>query len=251
VILVTPSDPAGISDVAFNNERGLVVAVKNERARVAIRQAQNDNKVISAVALDKDETAFLEVESSGVLHVFKLGARGSSDLFDLNATSNDAMYSPANPDALAVNARGDLAVLRTPSGSDAASALDPAYVVTPASNATALAPWQTLDLADSAACKSDASGWRTTLQLVAPWVSVVTPELRVTPGPMVARVKWSQSRVCLEGFEARLPVVQVRVGAESKPLATWLVAKGGVFARVGVGEGLEWRQPLECTVKKP
>jgi hypothetical protein len=29
---------------------------------------------------------------------------------------------------------------------------------------------------------------------------------------------------------------------------TWLVAKGSTFARIGVAEGVEWRQPLECNV---
>lgn len=249
-ILVTPSDPTAVSDVAYNNERGLVIAVRSDRTRVVIRQPQNDNRVLSAVALEKDETAFLEVESSGILHVFKIGPRGTSDLFDLNATSNDAAYAPANPDALAVNARGELAVLRTPSGSDPASAVDPAYVVSPAANATALAPWSELRFADDPACKSDTTGWRATLQVIAPWIAVSTPELRVDPGPMVARVKWSPSRVCLEGFEVRAPNAQIRVGTEVKSVATWLVAKGSTFARVGIGEGVEWRQALECTIKK-
>lgn len=251
VILVTPADPNAISDIALANERGLVVVARNERVRIGIRQPQNDDRIISAVALDRDETAFLDVEASGVMHVFKIGPGGVQDLFDLNAASNDIEYSPANPDALAVNARGDLAILRTPSGSDPASSLDPAYVVTPSGSTTALAPWSDLLLADDPACKSDPGGWRTTLQVIAPWIAVTSPDLRVDPSPMLARVRWSPTRVCLEGLEARLPNVTVRVGPESHPVATYLVSKNGVFARVGIGEGVEWRQSLECSLKRP
>jgi hypothetical protein len=69
---------------------------------------------------------------------------------------------------------------------------------------------------------------------------------------MVARVKWSDKRVCLEGFEVGLPAASVRVrGAEAQDalqISTWLVARGAAFARVGVGEGFEWRQSLECSI---
>ncbi len=43
--------------------------------------------------------------------------------------------------------------------------------------AVALAPWSSLRLSDDPACKDP--GWRTTLQVIAPWIRVATPELRV------------------------------------------------------------------------
>ena len=115
------------------------------------------------------------------------------------------MFYPANPDALAVGPRGDLAVVRTGSGSDPASANDPALLLVAAMPPVALAPWSTLRLADDPACKEP--GWRTTLQAIAPWIRVTTPELRAEDMPMIARVKWSEKRVCLEGFEVKLPDV--------------------------------------------
>jgi hypothetical protein len=65
-------------------------------------------------------------------------------------------------------------------------------------------------------------------------------------------VRWSPTRICLEAFEVKVPGVSVRVSnsgsGETFTLATWLVGKGSTFVRVGVGEGVEWRQPLDCTV---
>lgn len=252
IVVMTPSDAAAPGDLAFYNaQHGLLVRVRsNERTRVAMRASQNDSTVISGVALPSDEAAFLELESSGVGHVFKLGAGGITDLYDINPTATDTTVYPANPDALAIGPRGDVAIIRTGSGSDPASAQDPALLLVSAMPPVALAPWSTLRLVDDASCKEP--GWRTTLQVIAPWIRVTTPELRAEDLPMLARVKWSEKRVCLEGLEVKLPDVTLRAsGGGSEPLkvASWLVARGSVFARVAIADGVEWRQPLECTMR--
>lgn len=251
IVVMTPSDAAAPGDLAFHNSaHGLLVRIRsNERTKVAVRPTQNDSTVISGVALPSDEAAFLELEGSGVGHVFKLGAGGITDLFDINPTATDTTFYPANPDALAIGPRGDLAIIRTGSGSDPASAQDPALLLVPAMPPVALAPWSTLRLADDPSCKDP--GWRTTLQVIAPWIRVTTPELRTEDLPMLARVKWSPSHVCLEGFEVKLPDVTVRApgaaGSEPLKVASWLVARGNAFSRVAIADGVEWRQPLECS----
>lgn len=256
VLPMTSSDASQPGDLVFQNPRGLIVRVRaNERVKVAMRPNPNDAPtIISGVALSNDEAAFLELEASGVGHVFKTGAGGVTDLFDVNPTSNDAaLFYPANPDALAVGPRGDLAILRTGSGSDPASAHDPALLLVSALPAAALAPWSTLRFADDPACKDP--GWRATLQIIAPWIRITTPELRADELPMIARVKWSDKRVCLEGFEMKLPDVTIRApgasSSESLKVASWLVAKGSTFSRIAIAEGLEWRQPLDCTLVPP
>jgi hypothetical protein len=255
VVVMTPSDPAAAGDLAFHNPRGLLVRVRaSERVKVAMRPSQNDgNSVVSGVALSNDEAAFLELDGSGVGHVFKLGGGGLTDLFDVSPTATDATFYPANPDALAVGPRGDLALIRTGSGSDPASTTDPALLIVSAMPPAALAPWSTLRFADDPSCKTD-TGWRTTLQVIAPWLRVTTPELRADDQPMLARVKWSDKRVCLEAFEVKLPDVTVRApgatSSESLKVASWLVARGAVFARIAIADGVEWRQPLECTLPK-
>ncbi len=257
VVPLTPPDGTAPGDVVVHGvEHGLVAIVRGDRVRVAMRAPQNNYTVISGVLFGgmSDEAALLELDSTGLARVFKVGANGASDLFDVNLVAGEPYY-PANPDALAIGAKNELAVIRTPSGSDPPSAEDPALLLVPSMPPSPLAPWSQLELADSAACKAETGGHRATLSLVAPWIRVTTPELRVEDGPMLARVRWTQSRVCLEGFEVRLPPVTVRaaptMGSAEVSLATWLVARGSTFARVGVADGVEWRQPLECTVATP
>lgn len=252
LLVVTPTDGNAPSDLVFANPRGLVALIKGERTKLAMRNyTNNESTLISGVSLGGDEAAFLEVETSGVGHVFKIGAGGTTDLFDISPTVNDAAYYPANPDAVAVGPKNEIGVVRTASGSDPSSTWDPAIVIVPAMPPVALAPWSKLELSDSPACKEP--GWRATIQIIAPWIRVTTPELRVEEAPMLARVKWNEKRVCLEGFETKLPNVNLRVtggdrSTEPLSLSTWLVAKGSTFTRVGVADGVEWRQPLECTV---
>jgi hypothetical protein len=254
IVTLTPSDPTAPSDVAVHNvERGLLSIVRADRVRTAFHTTQSGGTVVSGVALPgaADEMAFLEVASGGVGHVFKVGAGGAADLFDVNPTGDESYY-PANPDALAVGPKGELAILRTPSGGEPASALDPAFLIVPATPPSALSPWSELKLADDPACRSEPGGYRATIQAIGPWIRVTTPELRVAEdAPMLARVRWSPKRVCLEGFEVKLPNVPLKVpgnGGDQITLATWLVAKGSTFARVAVAEGIEWRQPLECSL---
>lgn len=255
-IPLTSLDPSLPSDIAIHNaEHGLLAVARGDRARIAVRPTTNNANVISGVALVGDELAFLEVESSGVGHVFKVGRGGASDLFDALPASNESYY-PANPDALAIGPAGDLGVLRLPSGREPASALDAAHVVGQTGALTVLAPWSETKLASDAECKVDASGYRAVVQVVAPWIKVETAGFRVLDQPMIARVRWSPARVCLEGFEVQAPSVGVRVGVagggeEPMSVATWIVGKGSTFARVGVSDGVEWRQALECNVTPP
>jgi hypothetical protein len=251
VVLITSHDAAAGGDLAFHNPRGLLALVRaNERVKIAMRPSQNEGTIISGVSLGGDEAAFLELESSGVGHVFRMGGSGITELFDVNPTANDTTFYPANPDSLAVGPRGDIAVIRIGSGSDPASTQDPGLLLVPAMPPVALAPWSSLRLSDDPACKEP--GWRTTIQVIAPWIRVATPELRVEELPMIARVKWSEKRVCLEGVEVKLPDVSVRApgpsGGELIKVASWLVARGTTFARIAIADGIEWRQPLECSL---
>lgn len=253
---VTPVDPAAPGEGILHNAAGLVAIIRgNDRVRVAVRKSNNEALVASAVAIGPDEVAVLEVEpSTGVGHVFRVGAGGVVDLFDVSPQMSDPLFYPANPDALAIGPKGDLAVVRTSSGADPASELDPALLITPTAAAVRLAPWSTAVWATDAACRADTQGYRATVQVAAPWIKVTSPELRVEPTPMMARVKWSPARVCVEAFEVRVASAHPRLKDETVELDTWLVARASAgapsFARVGIGEGLETRQPMQCTLSR-
>jgi hypothetical protein len=260
-VVMTPGDATAPGDLVFHNERGLLVRIRpgSERVKMAMRPSQNEGRIVSGITLANDDAAFLELDTTGVGHVYKMSGGGGgalgglTDLFDVNPTAVDGAFYPANPDTLAVGPRGDLAVLRTGSGSDPASAHDPALLLIPATPPAVLAPWSTLRLADDPSCKEP--GWRATLQVIAPWVRVTTPELRAEDAPMIARVKWSDKRVCLEALELKVADVSVRApgvsGSEVLKVGSWLVARGNTFARVAIADGVEWRQPLECSLTAP
>jgi hypothetical protein len=181
-------------------------------------------------------------------------------VFDLEAPPSGELY-PANVDALAVGPGGDLAILRTPSGSEPPSAMDPAVAIAPGNPPAALAPWSSLVPADDAACKSDASGWRATVQGMAPWIRIVgSAELRgEDDAPMLLRVRWGASRVCLEAVEGRVQDAAIAAAPASppsqwgtprdSPVEAWVVARfagGATAGLVAVVAGGEMHQSLEC-----
>jgi hypothetical protein len=275
VIPVTPIDPTAPGDllVAFADggvalartpANGPGGASRAQRARVVFEVGRaDDRRILGAVEQDGDALAWLDEDAQGQAHVLRVGSGAPSSVFELDAPPSEALY-PANVDALAVGPHGELGVLRTPSGAEPPSAIDPAVVILPGAGALPLAPWSTILPADDPACRADSGGWRATLQTMAPWLRVAgPPELRAraedTPAPMLARVKWSPARVCLEAVEVR--VADTGDGSTTSgspfgsvwdaPLETWLVARfagGPAAARVLVVHGGELRQPFDCTL---
>jgi hypothetical protein len=121
----------------------------------------------------------------------------------------------------------------------------------PGAPALPLAPWASLVAADDPACKSDAGGWRVTLQTTAPWLRLMgVADLRGNEdSTMLLRVRWSTARACLEAVEARTQDV-----GNDTPMESWAVARfagGAAAGRVVVVPGGEVRQPLECKLGAP
>jgi hypothetical protein len=265
VVPLTPADPAAPADLLVQIATGALAVVRaapsaTVKPRFAFEPGRGDEwRIVSAAALDGEAVAWLEEDSSGHARVVRLGAGATpATAFELDAPPSSDLY-PANIDALAVGPRGDLAVVRAPSGSEPASAMDPAVVVAPGVPSTPLAPWSTLLPADDPACKSDAAGWRVTLQTIAPWVRLVgASELRgMDEATMLARVRWSTARVCLEAVELRTQDTTVSAQGTSSqwgspwdsPVESWVVARfagGAAAGRVIVVAGGEQHQPLEC-----
>jgi len=239
--------------------RSLGLVRSTGRVKLTMRAPQQD-ALVSAASIG-DDVVFLEVEASGGAgHVSRWSSGTITPLFDIAAPPSIDLY-PANPDAIAVNAKGDVALIRTPSGGEPPTASTPALLYQTGQSVAALAPWSTLTTADDPACKSD-TGFRAILQTVGPWFKL-SSDLTAADARMLARVKWSAARVCLEGLEIRTPDVKATVmqrDGESPSYAqaitpeSWLVARfaGGSSAmRAGIGPGVEWRQALSCTIQPP
>jgi hypothetical protein len=268
VVPATPVDAAAPDDVVVQIADGgvalLRAGAKAGRSRFAYEAGRADEwRVVGGAALDGDAFAWLEENNVGRARVMRAGTAGAPvTAFEIDAPPSADLY-PANVDALAVGPHGELAVLRTPSGGEPPSQLDPAVLLVPGAPARALAPWSSLTPADDAACRSDAGGWRATLQTVAPWLRLVgAGDLRgADDAPMLARVRWSASRVCLEAVELRTQDLAVAPGQPSQwgtawdsPLESWAVARlvgGAAAGRVVVAPGAELHQPMECTLGAP
>jgi hypothetical protein len=249
---VSALDPAGAGDLAFFGTTGAVALLHAGTPpkvhAVMRRKRSDDSEPVSAVELGADEVAILELDPSGSGHVLKLGPAGSTDVFDVPGPPTAQLY-PANPDALFLGPRNEVGLVRTASGGEPPSVLDPALLIVPGSPTVTLAPWSTLTGADDPTCKADAGGFRGIVQVVAPWVRLVGSEpAPEQDAPMVARVKWSKDRVCLEAIELRASDI---ASAGDTPLETWMIARFSSPATAGqiaIVPGTEVRHPMQCSL---
>jgi hypothetical protein len=260
VVPVLESDPSLGADLAFTSDLGMVGVVRSSgRIKVTLRPTPQDSiSLVSGAAVGTDDLALLEVDSNGLSHISRWTGSAITALYDINAPPTPDLY-PANPDALAVYAKGDFGIIRTPSGSEPPTTSVPALLYQNGQPVQQLAAWSTLTSADDPLCKSD-PGFRAIIQTVHPWFRL-PPELTEAEARMIARVKWSQTRVCLEGVEIRTPDVKAnvltrgddpneRAYSQAITIESWLVAKmSGTSMRAGVGAGVEWRQPYACTLQ--
>jgi hypothetical protein len=282
VVPITASDPATPNDLLFTCDNGILGALRASgapRMRLTLVPKRTDEtKLVSAIAMGPDDLALLEEDATGKARVVRVTQTGALSAFELPPPPSTASY-PVNVDALAVGPKGELGVIRMPSAAEPASAMDPALLLDPSAHGSggaqvsALAPWSALISADDPACKSDASGWRATIQTVAAWIKLSGTDTNAQDdAPMVARVRWSASRVCLEAVELRAEDIQMstsgsasalpalgfghrRFGGASLawegPVENWVVVRfgtGGSAARVGIMPGVEIHQALTCAL---
>ncbi|MEO8797382.1 MAG: hypothetical protein ABI551_05805, partial [Polyangiaceae bacterium] len=270
VVPVLGIDPGAASDVLVSGSGGMLAILRANGAkpRVAMRVRRSDDTYItSAGGITTDELALLEVEGDGTGHVMRWTPNGVADVFDVPPPPSSELV-PANPDAIAIGPRGEVAVLRTASGGTPSSDQDPALLYGANGASVPLAPWSTLTLANDPACRAIAAlppndpnaGWRAVVQTARPWISVTGAGLKLADDtPALMRVRWTQTRVCLEAIEARLPDAKLRTVQKSEDgsstpfdlsTPTWLVARfAGTPAAVrsSVMLGSEQRQPVACT----
>jgi hypothetical protein len=213
--------------------------------------SEDRDRAVSRVAARGDGELLVLAEDghcSGV--VLAVGPRSSRRLFALPRRL-EGVGCPANRDVLALGPNGEVGVLRTPSGDEPASAKDPALLLLPGQPMRPLAPWDTLQSADTPACQQDPSGFRAILMTRSPWVSVTDSEAPLvgTAGSM-ALVRWNPQRVCVEALETDAGTWATDQGE----MNTSVVARFDgtpAAARVGIARGSELQIPMTCTLLPP
>lgn len=247
----TPLDPAAPGGLLFSSERGMVL-FRGGGPRFALMPEDTSLTPISAAELPGDD--LLVLTSNGSQSVVQKLSKGGAltQVFEWKGPQDTERY-PSNPDAIATGPRGEIGVIRTSSGNEPASTEDPARLIQAKGKETKLAPWSTLALADDPACKSDPSGFRATVQLTSEWAHFENVEDKSdTPAPIFARVRWSETRVCLEGLEMRTRSTEGEKREAGRKFEQWAVSRTfpqNQAARIAIGAGFDFRQPAKCVIR--
>jgi len=208
----------------------------------------DDAKWIGAVQSAPNKLAMLSGRPDGSLDVFEFVAGRGRRLFQIPGLA-PPLY-PRNPDSLALGARGELAILRSPSGREPATLADPAVLLHEDGTVSVLAPWSRLSLADAPECKPAADDYRAVLQTSQAWLQLIeagqpASDAAVHAG-MFALLRGNADRLCLEAVElADAPANQGDSSHETR-LSARFVGRERSAARLGFAPGFEFRQALSC-----
>jgi hypothetical protein len=158
------------------------------------------------------------------------------------------------PDAIALAANGEIGVIRFPSARRPPTSDDPALLLRARNAHVPLAPWSALRSSDSAECSAPANDEvRVLIVGSASFIGLRLGGASTAPAElgMLAQVRWSASRLCLEAIElSGAPEVEVGEGA----LTTAVVARFGAnreAGRRGLDFGVEYSEPLACRIEQP
>ena len=217
---------------------------------VVLLPEDSTEAVISAVELPGDELALLRSDGTRSL-LQRVSASGALTTVMKWVGPDRTDRYPFNPDAAAVGPRGELGVLRMASGAEPASAQDPARLLLPHGKVVALAPWSTLAPADDPACRADASGYRATVEIDG-WLTLDGAPRAEGRTPALARVRWGEARVCIEGLEVRAGTVAGDRADAGRQLEQWVVQRALPRPQAGyvaIGAGFELRQAARCVLR--
>lgn len=234
--------------------QGLVLAervptwVRGGGRNVALSVGNADDQVtwLSAVQRTQNKLVVLGGHIDGTLDVVEFTAGRARRLFQIPGSA----HYPSNSDALAIGEQGALAVLRTASGSEPATSVDPAVLLHEDGNVSVLAPWSRLFLADAPECKPVASDYRAVLQTSRAWLQLIDASEPVSEEVlqrgMFAMLRGNAERLCLEGVELAAPAVERLESSNETRLTARFVGRERGAARLGFAPGFEFRQGLSC-----
>ncbi len=210
--------------------------------------AQGTGVIQNAARLANGDLAALAVDESGAELILRISGSTVTEVAQLPPPSLGA--APPNTDAIAIGPKGELGVIRTPSGKEPPSVADPALLLFPGPKLTALAPWASALPASDAACSAGADDmYRATVQTNGTWVRIAGHAVPIeTLTGMTARVRWSPTRLCIEGLEVPdgISATMLAHTTEATVIATFAPDEA---SRVDIEPGSEARVSMSCTLQ--
>jgi hypothetical protein len=248
VVPVLGSDPGKSAGFILSHENAHAWVRAGQASALPLEVADQVWSIVSGVAERNGRLLLLVDDGAGKSHVLQLTGGASSLIFTMPSGVTSTALS-STPDALAVTSDGDVAVLHVTSGDDPPSQAYPLLAYRPGKPIEQLAPWSTLKAASDPAC-ADKAGYRAVVMPMQGWLALARSEADAEQDfGMIAAVRWSRERVCLEALE----ISDNPFNVADEELLTRVAATFTVkpeAARLGFAQGMELRQPLVCELRR-
>ena len=212
--------------------------------RVTLLAPWSDIWSTASASLERDGSLLVLATNEGEgTRVWRHRQGLGTEVFGLPHTPLRPTHDPS--DALGISEQGEIAVLRFPSAPRPPSANDPPLAYVPGKPLERLAPWSSLQPATAPAC-ADKAGYRAIVLAASTWFKAVHGAAEApSDRGMVAAVRWSKERVCLEALEVQGSYLWMgEQEVESRLL--WNPAQKNAASHVGIGSGYELREAASC-----
>jgi hypothetical protein len=247
VLAETPGTGDGILAV-LDDSHGIFTWARAGRSSLLTVGPENAGfSPVSAISRKSGVLTVLAQDDECAARVLEFDAKGRvRALFTLPRRPSIRPCS-ANNDVLALLPDGNAAVLRVPS-SRPPSTDDPALLLQPGKAPVALAAWSTL--ASFEQCASDPAAARALFATTERWIALTHPNADETMPGVLAALRWSPTRVCLESVEVASGTQDVGDRTLEMHVLAKLAPPAGA-ARRGFGLGGELTEGASCKLQNP
>lgn len=215
--------------------------------RVTLLAPLSDIWTVASASLERDGSLLvLQTTDAEGPRVWRHRQGLGTEVFGAPHTPLRPTHDPS--DAVGISEQGEIAVLRFPSAPRPPTADDPPFAYVAGKPLERLAPWSTLQPATSPAC-ADKAGYRAIVMAASNWFKAIhgASEAPVDRG-MVAAVRWSKERVCLEALEVQGNYLWMG-DQQVETRLLWNPAQKNAATHVGIGSGYELREPMTCQLR--
>jgi hypothetical protein len=253
-IPVATREPAAPVDVVLPGD-GLYVWLRSAGTPNVFHATQANDDVLTlagAAATARDEISLLLLRKDGGARIVAATSNDVRTVADIEPTVFAAKDTFL--ETLAVDRSGRLAILATYDSSRPPTRESPAKLVVPGEPPRSLAPWDEILLGNVKECAPSPDLWSAIVTVPEPWLELHDAKVPVREKrPFVARVRWSETRLCLDAVEISdrgLPPSDETSGEDDEPaavIARFLPKPSS--ARVALGKTTRRYGEMQCVLR--
>jgi hypothetical protein len=248
---VVSIDPAAQAGLVFPLQ-GPMLWVRPGASPISVRVERGTEDVLwpaSAGAVGPDELALLLLRKDGGARILAATSKDLRVVSEIEPSVLDGQHSCI--ETLGLHDGGRVAVIAIADCGRPPTKESPAKILVPGDPVRTLAAWNTVMPGNAPECRGEKGAWNAILSLPQTWLQLRDAYVPMEKsGTFIARVRWSEARVCLDAVEIPAGDVEPEdVGGKHTGVA--VIARfvpAPASARVAIGDEAQLFEEMQCAL---